>query len=331
MPWIPRSKRRTFLQGTTVAAVGSLMGGTAIAKKNDETAMKDTDSCTPPEDNSTILAAHRGFKGINPENTVAAVKDAVRGGNSANATHRGCDMIECDIMPAGGQPWKGEEYEVVVFHDDKLSDRDGGERGTTDAPNKYVWETDADTVLNAEVLGSGETIPRFEEVLKATPANIPLNIEWKAAGRSEMPDDFETQKETWRPFTERALDILSEYPNDFIVQSFSKAALATVREADPSIPIAYLLWDSIEDGLQVARDLDCEYVQPPYNMIKRTPFFRDEYYLDGSDWADIDLVEIAHKEGRKVIPYTIDTWYQADQLVDAGVDGIIANYPGVLD
>jgi glycerophosphoryl diester phosphodiesterase len=331
MSWISKIHRRTLLEGTAAAAFTSLVGGTAIAKQNDDTTKKDTDECTPPNDESPILAAHRGFKGINPENTVAAVKDAVRGGNSDNAMHRRCDMIECDIVPAGGQPWKGDEYEVVVFHDDKLSDRDGGERGTTNAPNKYVWETDADVVLNAEVLGSGETVPLFEEVLEATPADIPLNIEWKAAGRPEMPDDFETQKETWRPFTKRALDILSEYPNDFIVQSFSKAALATVREEDPSVPIAYLFWDSIEDGLQVVRELDCEYLQPPYNMIKGTPFFRDEYYLDGSDWADIDLVEIAHEEGRKVIPYTIDTWYQADQLSKAGVDGIIANYPGVLD
>ncbi|WP_435101079.1 glycerophosphodiester phosphodiesterase [Halarchaeum sp. P4] len=318
--------RRTVLKGTAVTALTSLVGGTASA------ASDDTDAADRPEetDESPILAAHRGFKGVYPENTVAAFENAVAGGANANAAVRGCDMVECDIVPAGGQPWKGEDFELAVFHDDKLADRDGGQRGPTDAPNKYVWEADADVVFDAEVLGSGETVPRLEEVVDAVPANVPLNVEWKAAGRPEMPDDFEARKETWRPFTERALDVLAASNNEFVVQSFSKAALATVREADPSVPIAYLLWDSIEDGLETARELDCEYVQPPYNMIKGTPFFRDEYYLDGSDWADIDLVEVAHSEGRKVIPYTVDNWYQAEQLVEAGVDGVISDYPGVL-
>lgn len=306
------------------------MGKAVTAEETDDEAATDKQR-TSSDDATAILAAHRGFKGLYPENTVGAVENAVSGGRSNYAVNRGCDIVECDIVPAGGQPWKDEEFDVDVFHDDKLANRDGGERGLTDAPNKYVWEADIDTVLNAEVLDSGETVPRLDEVIEATPAAMPLNIEWKAAGRPEMPDDFERRKETWRPFTRRTLEILSEHPNGFIVQSFSKAALATVREEDPSVPIAYLFWDSIKDGLEVTRELDCEYVQPPYNMIKGTPFFRDEYYLDGSDWADIDLVEIAHEEGRKVIPYTISTWYQAEQLVDAGVDGMIADYPGVLN
>ncbi|WP_227379676.1 glycerophosphodiester phosphodiesterase family protein [Haladaptatus halobius] len=264
--------RRTFLKGTTVAALGSLIGGTAIAEENDDTAETDASNYNLSNSNSPILAAHRGFQDVSPENTVAAVKKAVSGGKGDNAANRRCDMIECDIVPAGGQPWKGEEFDLAVFHDDKLASRDGGERGTTDAPNQYVWETDSNVVFNAEVLESGETIPRLEEVVEATPDDIPLNIEWKAAGRLQMPDDFEEQKETWRSFTKQALDILSEYPHDFIVQPFSKAALATVREEDSSIPIAYLLWDSIEDGLQVSRDLDCEYVQPPYNRSREHRF-----------------------------------------------------------
>lgn len=334
MPSIPRVGRRSVLKGTTFAALAPIVGGTASAADGDDESAQETDdgqNGLPTDDSSPTLAAHRAFKGVYPENTVGAVERAVSTDRGSRSGDRKCDVIECDIVPAGGRPWKGEDFEIVVFHDDKLANRDGGERGLTNAPNEYVWKTDTDVVLNAEVLESGETVPRLEEVLAATPPDVPLDIEWKAAGRPDMPDDFQKQTETWRPFTERALEILSEYRNEFIVQSFSKAALATVREADPSVPIAYLLWDSIEGGLEVARELDCEYVQPPYNMIKGTPFFRDEYYLDGSDWADVDLVEIAHDEGRQVIPYTVDTWYQAEQLVDAGVDGVIANYPGVLD
>ncbi|MCO8246549.1 glycerophosphodiester phosphodiesterase family protein [Haladaptatus sp. AB643] len=35
-------------------------------------------------------------------------------------------------------------------------------------------------------------------------------------------------------------------------------------------------------------------------------------------------------EGREVNVYTFDTWYQAEQLAEAGVDGVIVNYPNLL-
>ncbi|WP_206043645.1 glycerophosphodiester phosphodiesterase [Haloarcula rubripromontorii] len=311
---IPDICRRTVLKSASAAAVGSIVG-TAAGRENDH------DSTEPPIASTPILAAHRGYRGLYPQNTIAAVQQAAYGGRSGQGYDT--DMMECDLVPAGGKPWKGEDFEIVVFHDDKLDD-------LTDESG-YVWETDVQTVLDAEIRDSGETIPRLDEFVEATPDSIPLNIEWKAAGVSPDDDASESSVETWDPFTEQALDVLSTHENDFIVQSFQKAALESVRNANADIPIAYLLWDSIEEGLSVVRDLDAEYIQPPYNMIMNTPFFNEDYYLEDPGFAEIDLVETAHEEGRKVIPYTITTWHQAEKLVEAGVDGIIADYPGVLD
>lgn len=39
-----------------------------------------------------------------------------------------------------------------------------------------------------------------------------------------------------------------------------------------------------------------------------------------------DALTIAHDENRAVNVFKIDTWYQAEQLANAGVDGLIANY-----
>jgi len=123
---------------------------------------------------------------------------------------------------------------------------------------------------------------------------------------------------------------VGRYDNEILVSSFYEAALATVHETDDAIPVAPLLWDSVEDGIDIAREYDAEAIHPPYNMIQGTPFYADEYYTEGSEWSDTDLPAVAREEGRAVNVYTIGTWYEAERLAAAGVDGIIADYPGLL-
>ncbi|MFC7196728.1 glycerophosphodiester phosphodiesterase [Halosimplex aquaticum] len=231
-------------------------------------------------------------------------------------------------MPTG-------DGDVVVFHDDRLAGRDGGERGLTDAEG-LVWETDTETVTDAEVLQSGETVPLLSAVLGAIPRHVGVNVELKNPGSSDLRfaanlsgSDLETQSEIWRPFVNDVLDVVDDYHNDFLFSSFYEAALATTREAS-EYPVAPLLWDSVEDGLAIAEEYDAEAIHPPYNMVQGTPFYADEYYTEGSEWADTDLLAEAHDAGRDVNVYTVGTWYQAERLSAAGVDGLIADYPGLL-
>ncbi|SNZ03151.1 glycerophosphoryl diester phosphodiesterase [Natronoarchaeum philippinense] len=327
---IPNIDRRTVLEGTSAAVLGSYVGGAASAEGHGDSKSSGNDS--------TALIAHRGFAGVYPENTVAAVENASRGGNGDGAAKRGADMIEIDVVPCGGRPHEGDDFEVVVFHDDRLASRDGGERGLTDHENTLVWETPCSEVRNAEVLESGETVPTLREALSAIPPSVAVNIELKNPGDTDVRfaeklegDELEARKDVWRPFTRRVLDIASEFENHVLVSSFLQAALATTREYDADIPIAFLFWDSIDVGLEITDEYDCEALHPPYNMVAGSPFFNDSYYIDDPGFADIDLIERAHDEGRTVNTWTVGTWYQASQLVDAGVDGIIADYPGLLD
>ncbi|WP_073309098.1 glycerophosphodiester phosphodiesterase [Halobaculum gomorrense] len=326
--------RRTFVAGAG-AAVGVGAGGARASARG--TGDAGSRGAHPDEDSgesrgedrsSPSIVAHRGFAGRHPENTVAAVEAASRGGRSERATVRGADMIEIDVMPTG-------DGDVVVFHDARLSSRDGGERGLTDADG-VVWETPTDVVTGAEVLDSGETVPLLGEVMAAIPDGVAVNVEFKNPGTFDLRfaenlsgDALDAQRERWRPFTEDVLAVLDEHGNDVLVSSFYEAALATVRELS-TLPVAPLLWDSIDAGLAIAREHDAEAVHPPYNMIRGTPFYADPYYTEGSDWSDTDLLAVAHEEGRDVNVYTVATWYQAEQLAGAGVDGLIADYPGLL-
>ncbi|WP_129115739.1 glycerophosphodiester phosphodiesterase [Halegenticoccus tardaugens] len=317
--------RRRFLQGTGVAVAGAALGaGTAAA---DERSAADGEmSGRPLDGDEPAVIAHRGFAGVYPENTVGAVRESAKGGRSNDARVRGADMIEIDIVPTA-------DGDVVVFHDDGLAERDGGERGLTDKEG-IVWETPTEEVLSAEVLESGETVPLLTEVMDAIPPSVGVNVEFKNPGSEDVRfaenldgDELEAQKDLWRPFTERALEIVAEYENEILVSSFYEAAIATVRETDPSVPVAFLFWDSIEDGLDITREYDCEALHPPLYLIRGTPFFGDEW---ASDVEDVDLVEVAHEEGRTVNVWTTRSWYEAERLRAVGVDGIISDFPGLL-
>ncbi|WP_224447789.1 glycerophosphodiester phosphodiesterase family protein [Haloprofundus salilacus] len=316
--------RRTFVKGTGAALGTAAVGGVATADgvakddEHDEGDATDGDGVEFGEDDDPIEIAHRGFAGRYPENTVAAAV----GSGLANA-----DAIEIDVVPCA-------DGEVVVFHDDGLSERD--DDGLTDEEG-LVWETDCETVLQAEVLESGETVPTLEELMDAIPTELAVNIELKNPGSEDLAfaedvagDELERRKELWRPFVENVFDIASNYENEILVSSFYEAALAVTREIDETIPVAFLFWDSIEEGLRVTREYDCEALHPPFDMIQGTPFFNSGAYIEDSDFSDIDLLEIAHEEGREVNVYTVTTWYEAEQLAAAGVDGLIADYPGLL-
>lgn len=330
--------RRTFVAGTGAAAVGALGAGTAAAQRGngrgDESRGEGADGNggrEPAPDPDLI--AHRGFAGINPENTVGAVEAASRGGKSSAAPSRGADLIEIDVLPTA-------DGDVVAFHDNRLAERDGGTRGLLDVPEdlqeEFAWDVDTGTITDATVLGTDETVPLLREVMDAVPTSVGVNVELKNPGTEDVRfaanldgAELDAQRDVWRPFVEDVLDVVDDYDNELLFSSFYEAAIAVTREAS-DYAVAPLLWDSIDKGLDIARTYDAEAVHPPYNMVKGTPFFRDPYFLPGDGFEDADLVEIAHDEGRDVNVYTLATFYQAERLADAGVDGIIADYPDLL-
>lgn len=330
--------RRTFVEGTAATLAGAGIAGGGSAQQSDVDDEGDEQGERGQGENGgdaegamtddPTLVAHRGFAGVYPENTELAVEAASFGGPGTDTAHRRADMIEVDVVPTA-------DGTLVTFHDDGLAERDGGERGLTDAEG-LVFETDTDTVTSATVLGTAETVPTLETVLDSIPPSVGVNLEFKNPGSEDLrfgeslsEAALATQKAVWRPYTERTLSLASEYDNEILVSSFYEAALATVRETDDSIPVAFLFWDSVETGLEVTRRYDCEALNIPRNMVQGTPLFNDEYSVEGG-FSDVDLVAVAHDEDREVNVWTVETWYQAQELARAGVDGLIADYPTIL-
>jgi glycerophosphoryl diester phosphodiesterase len=263
--------------------------------------------------------AHRGFAGTYPENTVAAARGA--------ASHAETELVEVDAVPTA-------DGAVVCFHDDDLGET-AGSRGVTDATGT-VWETDTETVLDAAVLGSDATVPLLGDVLDALPEGVGVNVELKNPGSAESrfasalgPATREAERELWAPFVDDVLDALDGFGGEVLVSSFYEGALAALSAAAPSVPAAVLVWDSLADGFEVARRYDADAVHPPWNLVAGTPFAGEPYHLEDSPAVPFDAVARAHEEDRAVNVWTIDTWHRAERLADVGVDGLIADYPGL--
>jgi len=212
--------RRNALKTTTLA-LGTVVSGGAAARGGGRTGSHEVH-----------VTAHRGYRDLFPQNTVAA---------AVGASRLGADRLEIDLAATS-------DGEIVVFHDARLDD-------LTDETGA-VAETPAETVRGAEVLDSGETIPTLAEVLDATDPALTVNLEFKDAG----PLD-------WEAFADRALRIAHQSPGAFYVSSFDPAALRAVRDVDPSVDVAPVFAGNPDRHVDLARDLGAVAVNPHYELV----------------------------------------------------------------
>ncbi|WP_254521453.1 glycerophosphodiester phosphodiesterase [Natrinema caseinilyticum] len=264
------------------------------------------------------VIAHRGYAGTAPENTIEAVERA--------AEHDETAMLEIDVQPAAcGTP--------VVVHDERLEGtRDG--RPLTDATG-LVWETPLADIEEARVLGTEATIPSLADLLAAVPETIGVNVELKNPGRRDLrvgeslsPAERDRRRDVWQSFVERVVTDCRTFGGDLLFSSFCEGAIAALRET-ADYPAAPLIWDDLEAGLSIARRYDCEAIHPPRNAIEGTELAGTDYAGVSGSGLERDVLETAHAEGRTVNVWTATNWIQFDELAAAGVDGIVADYPGL--
>lgn len=292
-------ERRTFIAGAGAVLGAGTLGRVTATETGPEVTERPT------------VVAHRGFADIHPENTVSAFEFASEGVADDAADRRRADWIELDVRPTA-------DGEIVVFHDEELG-------GLTDADG-VIYDQPAETVLSAEVLESGQTIPTLRDSMEAIPPEIGVDVDVKTGSEDVergRVDDTRSEREEWT-WLETVIDIATDYENELLFSTFWEGALATIRDVAPRIAVAYNFSESIEEGLAVTAEYDCETINPPLSMIQGTPFFEE------NEFEDIDLVRVAHELGVPVNVWTINTWYECERLLDAGVDGLIMDYSELL-
>ncbi len=167
----------------------------------------------------TQVIAHRGFSSLAPENTLAAVREAIA---------IGADMVEIDVTLSS-------DGEIVVIHDETLERTTSGSGLVSDFTLAQLKELDAGSWFNPRF--AGEHIPTLEEVLRTVDGKILLNIEIKseAVERGIAAKVIETVRR-------------SEMENQVVISSFSPTALEKVHSQAPDLLTAVLYNSKVHQG-----------------------------------------------------------------------------------
>ena len=147
-----------------------------------------------------VLYAHRGLHDNSsdaPENSMAAFRKAVEAGYG----------IECDVQLT-------KDKVPVIFHDFTLKRVTGAEGKVID----YTYEE----LLQFNICGSNEKIPRFADFLKLVDGKVPLIIELK----------IEFKDLSVCPIVDK---MLRDYKGVYCIESFNPLGLFWYRRHNPRV------------------------------------------------------------------------------------------------
>jgi len=261
--------------------------------------------------------AHRGGRGLMPENTIPAM---------LNAIDLGVETIEMDTHITA-------DNEVVLSHDDYVNPlfslSASGQAFTKNEALKYVFYKMSYAEIAKFDVGSKYydkfpkqkkikvTIPLLAEVIdsvqhylkSAHKKQVFYNIETK----SSQADDYINN-----PDPETFVKLLMEVINNkkiapwVIIQSFDKRTLQVLHRRYPHIRTSYLV--------------DKKAFQENMNDLGFKPFIYSPTYK----LVTKALVDSCHQQGIKVVPWTVNTQQEIAALKAIKVDGIISDYPNLL-
>lgn len=264
------------------------------------------------------MEGHRGARGLMPENTIIAMKKAI---------DLGITTLEMDTHIT-------KDGAVVVTHDDYLSpafmlDPNGKDLLPDDAKKYPVYQmTYAE--LKGFDLGSKyypafpqqekikTYIPRLEELIDS------VQLYLKEKGKKQMFYNIETKctaegDGVLNPDPETFVKLLMEVIEKkgitpfVVIQSFDKRTLQVLNKKYPGVRTSYLVANrkSFEENMA---DLGFSpfILSPVYQMV------------------NAELVKKCHDQGIKVIPWTVNSAAEIQNLKNLKVDGIISDYPNLL-
>jgi glycerophosphoryl diester phosphodiesterase len=295
------------------------------------------------------IEAHRGGIGLTTENTLQGF---------ARALELGVTTLELDVQIT-------EDQFAVVSHDRQVSDQkcDDTEPAFANDPEfPYVGDFIKDlTLAQVTTLDCGQPLPDFPQQTVVEGARIPLlsevlalvncykanqvwlNIETKVeAGAPEQTAPREQFVQvTAREIREAGL------LNRVTIQSFDWGALMRMREVEPGLPLVALTnRDFLQTGqpgaspwlggididdfggslVAAAASFGADAISPVHGFPQNGKVTDPGY----EPYTTPELVAEAHAAGLAVVPWTIDDPATMTSLIDAGVDGLITNYPDRL-
>ncbi|WP_273326978.1 glycerophosphodiester phosphodiesterase [Vallitalea guaymasensis] len=164
------------------------------------------------------VTAHRGSSKEAPENTLAAIREAVK--NKA-------DFVEIDVQET-------KDGKVVLFHDKNLKRITGLDKNLYDANYSEIKKLDAGSWFSSDF--KGEKIPTLQEVIDYSKGRIRLNIELK-------------QRKKRKGLVGKVVDIIKKnnIVKSCVVTSLDYDLLQKVELLDSNIKTGYIMFFAIGD------------------------------------------------------------------------------------
>ncbi|MCM3731913.1 glycerophosphodiester phosphodiesterase [Fictibacillus nanhaiensis] len=219
--------------------------------------------------------------------------------NTMAAFQKGVDMkadyIEIDVQQT-------KDGELVVIHDVTLDRTTDGTGYVKDHTLEEIRQLDAGSYFGPEF--AGEKVPTFEEVLDEFRGKTGILIELKATyyypGIEQKVAEALLERNMHLPSNEK-----------IIVQSFEFESMKKMDELLPSVPVGLLTsraTDLSEEKLNEFASY-AEYVNPSKSLVNSS------------------LVNEVHERNMGIMAWTVRKQEEVQPLLDAGVDGIITDYP----
>lgn len=206
------------------------------------------------------------------------------------ALELGIPWIEVDVH-------RTRDRVLVVLHDETVDRTTNGTGLVSQFFYEELTKLDAGSWFGPEF--AGEPIPTLEEVLLACRDRAIVLIELKGPL-------------TERPTVELVRQLGME--DQVVIQSFDHGMVGKAKERAPEIP-AFIL---------IRQDLT------PQAMVNTALYYKADGLGVRYNFVTEDLVQLAHSNGLSVFPWTVDNPEDMLRFLQMGVDGIITNYPQVL-
>lgn len=233
-----------------------------------------------------LVVAHRGWSARAPENTLGAYRLAIEAG---------AELAECDVhLSKDGVP--------VLMHDGNLKRTTGVDAPVESLTVAELTQLDAGSWFGAD--WASERVPTLVDALRLVKGKLRFVIEIKGGGMAEA---------VVAALTEAAVS-----PDEVVVFSFDRSAVARVGELEPLIPTVWLI-DEVPTTTEGRR-----------TALRQALAARASGVGLSYKKADAEIVRMAHERGFLVFTWTVNDVAHMKAMIRLGVDAVITDHPDVL-
>jgi glycerophosphoryl diester phosphodiesterase len=296
--WEIRLGAGALLLGALVGGLGGVLFGIHIGRRGERDVRDQTPKDWPAK---PVNIAHRGGRGIVPENTLVGFREGLR---------VGADVVELEVhLTADGH--------LVVIHDDTVDRTTDGSGLVREMTLREVKSLDAgyrftrDGGKTYPHRGQGVAVPTLKEVYQALP-NVPINVEIK----EDQPD---IEQALWQ-----VIDV-AEAEHRTLVVSAKTSIIRRFREVSgrriaTGSSITEIVVFDLLSRLRLSRLL-----RPSFQALQVPEGYGKILRL-----ATSSFVRVAHQLGVRVDVWTINTEPDMRRVLGIGVDGIMTDRPDIF-